>query len=79
MEKLGEKIDCMNAEAVDRLKQNLKDSYMHMKDLTSRCMIDLSVTEKNDRRIFYFKPDSILLKDPETQKNYRETLIKNIS
>jgi hypothetical protein len=79
MEKLGDKIDSMNAEAVDRLKQNLKDSYMHMKDLTSRCMIDLSVTEKNDRRIFYFKPDSILLKDPETQKNYRETLIKNIS
>jgi len=66
MDKLKEKIDCMDNEAVTRLKQNLKDSYMHMRDLTSRCMIDLSVTEKNDRRIFYFKPDSVLLKDPET-------------
>jgi hypothetical protein len=79
MQKLKEKIDCMDADAVDRLKQNLRDSYMHMRDLTSRCMIDLSVTEKNDRRIFYFKPESVLLKDPDTQKHYREELIKNIS
>jgi hypothetical protein len=56
----------MDTEAVDRLKQNLKDSYMRMKDLTNWCMIDSSVAEKNDRRIFYFKPESILLKDPET-------------
>ncbi len=52
---------------------------MHMKDLSSRCMIDMSVTEKNDKRLFYFKPESILLKDVETQKAYRENLINNIT
>jgi hypothetical protein len=50
-----------------------------MRDLTNRCMIDMSTVERNDRRIFYFKPESVLLKDMDTQKNYRENFIKNIS
>lgn len=51
---------------MDRLKSNLRDSYLQMKDLNARCMIDLTVIEKNDRRIFYFKPESVLLKDMDT-------------
>jgi hypothetical protein len=42
-------------------------------------MIDMSQIEKNDKRIFYFKPESILLDDPEKQRIYRENLIKNIT
>ena len=79
MEKLNEKMDSMDSEAVDRLKTNLRDSYMQMKDLSSRCMIDLSNIERNDRRIFYFKPESVLLKDMDTQKTFRDNLIKSVS
>ena len=39
----------------------------------------MSVTEKGDKRIFYFKPESVLLKDMETQKTYREEFIQSIS
>ena len=70
-EKVNEKREGLESEAVDRLKQNLRDAYGQMKDLSSRCLIDLSNTEKNDRRIFYFKPDSVLLKDMDTQDRYR--------
>ena len=50
-----------------------------MKDLNARCLLDLENTEKNDKRVFYFKPESVLLKDMDTQKIYREELIKTIS
>jgi len=52
---------------------------MHMRDLNARCLIDMENTEKNDKRVFYFKPESVLLKDVDTQKLYREELIKTIS
>ena len=52
---------------------------MHMRDLHTRCLVDLSNTEKGDKRVFYFKPESVLLKDMETQKAYRDELIKTIS
>ncbi len=66
MERMHEKFESMDSEAVDRLKSNLRDAYLQMKDLSSRCMIDISNTERNDRRIFYFKPESVLLKDMDT-------------
>ena len=66
LEKMNEKIEGMSSDSLSRLKQNLRDSYLQMKDLSARCMIDLTNTERNDRRIFYFKPESVLLKDMET-------------
>ena len=66
LEKLNEKIESLDSEAIERLKQNLRDAYQEMKDLSARCLIDISNTEKNDRRIFYFKPESVLLKDMDT-------------
>ena len=62
----------MDKKALERLKQNLRDSYVQMKDLSSRCLIDMANIEKNDKRIFYFKPECILLDDPEKQKHFRE-------
>ena len=35
--------------------------------------------EKNDKRIFYFKPKSVMLEDPEKQKVYREKVTKAFS
>lgn len=66
LEKLNDKLESMDTDALDRLKNNLRDSLLQMKDLSARCMIDMSNTERNDRRIFYFKPESVLLKDMET-------------
>lgn len=63
---LHEKLDGLDSESVMRMKSNLRDAYMDYKDLSNRCLIDMAATEKNDRRIFYFKPESILLKDMET-------------
>mmetsp|Transcript_741 Transcript_741/g.799 ORF Transcript_741/g.799 Transcript_741/m.799 type:complete len:96 (-) Transcript_741:106-393(-) len=68
----------MDKQGMERLKQSLRDAYIQLKDLHHKSLIDMSQIEKNDRRIFYFKPESILLKDPEVQKGYREKLIKAI-
>lgn len=35
--------------------------------------------EKGERRVFYFKPETFLLEDPEKQKAYREKLLKSIT
>ena len=35
--------------------------------------------EKGDNRVFYFKPDTFLLDDPEKQRIYREKLLKRIT
>jgi hypothetical protein len=76
---MHEKLESMDREAVDRLKSNLRDSYLEMKDLSTRCMIDMTTAERNDRRIFYFKPESVLLKDMETQRIFREDILKKLS
>lgn len=78
-ERLNEHLDHLDSRAMDRLKQNLRDSYIQMKDVSNRCLVDLSNTEKNDKRIFYFKPESVLLNDPEQQRIYREQTIKLLS
>ena len=33
----------------------------------------------DDHNIFYFKPETFLLQDPEEQRLYRENLIKKVS
>lgn len=78
-ERMHDKLDAIDKESIDRLKSNLRDAYLEMRDLSKRCMIDLQSTEKNDRRIFYFKPESVLLQDMETQRNYREQIIKQVT
>ena len=67
------------------MKSQLRDAYMNFKDLQMRCVVDLTPTENEDQDneenldVFYFKPDTFLLDDPEKQKEYRETLLKKIS
>jgi hypothetical protein len=38
-----------------------------------------SLTDKNDKRVFYFKPDTFLLDEPEKQRQYRDKLMKKIT
>lgn len=37
------------------------------------------LTDKNDKRIFYFKPETFLLDEPEKQRQTRDKLIKKIT
>ena len=41
---------------------------MQMRNLESRCMIDMETITKGDTRIFYNKPNSVFLEDPEIQR-----------
>lgn len=39
----------------------------------------LWLTDKSDKRIFYFKPDCVMLDDPEKQRQYRDKLLRKIT
>ena len=41
-------------------------------------MIDMENINKNDHRIFYFKPNSKLLETPEKQRQWRQELQSNL-
>lgn len=47
-----------------------------------RCVIDLKPTanasDNEDHTVYYFKPDTFLLDDPEKQRQYRDSLLKKI-
>lgn len=50
---------------MDQVNNDLREAYMQFKDLSARCMIDMEHISKNDQRIFYVKPNSMYLEDPE--------------
>jgi hypothetical protein len=37
------------------------------------------LTDKTDKRVFYFKPESFLLDEPEKQRVYRDKLMKKVT
>ena len=51
---------------------------MQLKDISSRCMIDMENITKNDFRVFYFKPNSPYLEDPEKQKAFRQDFLDTV-
>lgn len=69
---------------MEQLRSQLRDAYLNFKDLQMRCVVDLTPTDNDEEdgenlNVFYFKPDTFLLDDPEKQQEYRETLLQNIS
>ena len=62
----------MDDKNVDAVAGELREAYMQLKDLSSRCMIDMEQISKADSRVFYFKPNSVYLEDPEKQRQYRQ-------
>ncbi|CDW83349.1 UNKNOWN [Stylonychia lemnae] len=58
-------------ETLDQCQEKLRDVYMNYKDLVHR--------QKGEKRIFYFKPETFLLQDPEKQRVFREKLLKKIT
>ena len=55
----------MDDKSIESMQNELREAYMQMKDLKSRCMIDMENISKSDQRMFYFRPNSIFLDDPE--------------
>ena len=39
----------------------------------------MCLTDKTDKRVFYFKPESFLLDEPEKQRVYRDKLMKKVT
>jgi hypothetical protein len=68
---------------LEQAKEELRDAYMNFKDLQQRCIIDMQGKNKfetgvEEKQVFYFKPETFLLDNPETQKKYREVLLKKV-
>ena len=58
----------MDEKSIDAMANELREGYMQLKDLSSRCFIDMENINKNDNRVFYFKPNSVFLESPEKQR-----------
>ena len=65
--------------SLEQCKEELRDAYMNFKDLKGRCVIDIATVNKTDKPVFYFRPDTFLLHEPDEQRFFRESLIKKIS
>lgn len=67
--------------SLEQCKEELRDAFMSFKDLQTRCVIDLKrpQTSADGTPVFYFKPETFLLDDPEKQRQYRSDLLKKIS
>ena len=69
------------AGSLEQCKEELRDAYMNFKDLQGRCTIDLkqqSLIGEEEHTVYYFKPETFLLDDPEKQRTYRESLLRKI-
>jgi hypothetical protein len=55
----------MDDKNLEAMTTELREAYMSLKDLSSRCMIDMENINKFDDRVFYFKPNSVFLDEPE--------------
>ena len=76
---LSYQLSQMQNKSAEALATELRESYMQLKELSSRCMIDMENIAKNDYRVFYFKPNSDFLSKPEKQKVYRQDFIESVS
>lgn len=65
--------------SLDQAKEELRDAYMYFKEQQQRCILDITTVNKTDKMVYYFKPDTFLLDEPDKQRYFRESLIKKIS
>ena len=65
--------------SLDQMKEELRDAYMNFMELHDKCVLDIPVIKDMAQTVFYFRPDTFLLDDPNKQAQYRESLLKKIS
>ena len=49
-------------------EDELRDAYMNYKELAERCKLQIQDHKKDHEQVFYFKPDTVLLQEPEKQR-----------
>lgn len=68
--------------SLEQCSEQLRDAYMNFKDLRSRCVIDVKPSQlghPDDPTVYYFKPQTFLLDEPEKQRWHRDRLLKRVS
>jgi len=65
-------LSMMDGKSTEALANELREGYMQLKDLSARCLIDMEHISKADNRVFYFKPNSAYLEEPEKQRQFRQ-------
>ena len=65
--------------SLEQCKEELRDAYLNFINLQGRCILDISTVNKSDQSVFYFKPETFLLDDPDRQRYFRESLIRKVS
>jgi hypothetical protein len=66
--------------SLEQCRTALREAYINFKDQSKKCVVDVSPEAKQEGRVFYFRPETFLLQDPEKeQKVFRENLLKRIS
>lgn len=65
---------------MEKAKEELRDAYMSYKDLETRCVIDIrkGTRLQDENPVYYFKPETFLLDEPEKQRIYRQKLLSKI-
>ena len=65
--------------SLDQMKEELRDAYMNFMELHDKCVIDITTIKKDNSQVYYFRPDTFLLDEPQKQTQYREALLRKIS
>ena len=68
-------LSMMDEKSTEALANELREGYMQLKDLSARCLIDMEHISKADNRVFYFKPSSPYLEEPEKQRQFRQGFV----
>ena len=56
---------------LQQCEEKLQDIYMQYKEKAKCCKLLIEDHKKDQDRVFYFKPDTILLKKPEEQRQFK--------
>ena len=55
---------------------------MQYKDLNQRCTIEMkprtNFTKEEERRVVYFKPETVFLEEPDVQQRYRQQILRKV-
>lgn len=51
--------------SLEQTKEELSNAYMNFSELANRCILEIQTINKTDKPVYYFKPDSFLLDEPE--------------
>ena len=80
LQKMAEKAPKRNLQgSLDQMKEELRDAYMNFMEMQEKCVLDIQSMKSADHQVYYFRPDTFLLDDPNKQANFRESLLRKIS